>query len=67
MCSMAGPDAEENGTDGTARCGATWRPSKASAAGLGAQGKGDKAAHFTVGIAVLTTHIFERVGVEVLW
>ena len=34
-----GPDAEENGTDGTARRGATWRPSKASVAGLGAQAK----------------------------
>ena len=40
MCSTAGPDAEENGTDGTARHGATWQPSKASAAGLGAQAKG---------------------------
>jgi len=44
--SWAGSDAEENGTDGTARRGATWRPSKASAAGLGVQGKGNKAARF---------------------
>jgi len=52
LCSTAGPDAEENGTDGTARRGATWRPSKAFAAGLGAQGKGDRAARFAAGIAV---------------
>ena len=41
MCSTAGPDAEENGTDGTAGCGATWQPSDGSApwvfAGSGAR------------------------------
>ena len=39
MCPTAGPDAKENGTDGMTRRGATWRPSKASVAGLGAQAK----------------------------